>query len=378
MCGLVGVAGNLKYKDEKLMKRLLIYDVFRGQDSTGLAALRKNGDLFIAKIASHPIDLFDTKRFSEALSGHASQVFLGHNRYATKGAVNGVNAHPYEFGHIVGAHNGTLIKTSWDALEKELGEKFDVDSMAVIASIAKLGIEKTVSLLEGAWALTWIDRQDGTINFIRNKERPLWHSFTEKNDKIIWASEYHMIRAAAESEGDYPLFTKHSKNDKGEPVIYRFFQFEQDLWYKFDLEELRAGSDDRPKPKVKHVKGKEPAPVVKYTGSAAHPWTRKTTTPGGTTSSGSPTGDDRAKSDKSTGKDTPVTLLVGTVDAPFAGVMARDDFKDMSKGFCSYCPEPVEFEQPGLTVYLGREIVLCPKCGDNTSSNTRIYVSYDL
>ena len=40
MCGLVGVAGDLEYKTESLF-RLLVFDYFRGTDSTGAAWLRR-------------------------------------------------------------------------------------------------------------------------------------------------------------------------------------------------------------------------------------------------------------------------------------------------------------------------------------------------
>jgi glucosamine 6-phosphate synthetase-like amidotransferase/phosphosugar isomerase protein len=118
MCGLVGIAGKLTVKDEATMKRLFLLDFFRGPDSTGLAAVRGDGNIHVSKLASHPIDLFDSARFKTALSGYNSKIFLGHNRYATKGKVNANNAHPYHYGDIVGAHNGTLSISSWRALEK--------------------------------------------------------------------------------------------------------------------------------------------------------------------------------------------------------------------------------------------------------------------
>ena len=68
MCGLVGIAGDLSYKDEKFMKRLLVLDYFRGTDSTGLAAIRKGGEAVISKAAVNPLDLFDMSSFEKALN----------------------------------------------------------------------------------------------------------------------------------------------------------------------------------------------------------------------------------------------------------------------------------------------------------------------
>src|SRR3546814_3133548 len=112
-------------------------------------------------------------RFSEANNVYQSLAFVGHNRFATKGKVNDLNAHPFHYGNIVGAHNGTLEKSSWDALDKKLGEDTDVDSQAIIKSIATFGIEETVPLLQGAWALVWFDMEAQTLNFLRKDERPL-------------------------------------------------------------------------------------------------------------------------------------------------------------------------------------------------------------
>ena len=128
MCGLVGIAGNLEYKDEATMKRMLILDYFRGTDSTGFAAVKvKEDEVLMTKIASHPIDLFDMGAFKKALNGNTSKVFLGHNRAATVGKVNAVNAHPFQVGDILGVHNGTLDKDSWKRLDETLGYDTDVD-----------------------------------------------------------------------------------------------------------------------------------------------------------------------------------------------------------------------------------------------------------
>jgi glucosamine 6-phosphate synthetase-like amidotransferase/phosphosugar isomerase protein len=142
MCGIVGLAGDLFHQDETTIKRLIHLDYLRGQDSTGFAAIRNSGEAVIAKIASHPYNLFDTKRFQQALQYGCSKVFLGHNRAATKGAVNEMNAHPFQVGHITGVHNGTLEAKDFTMLEEMLGEKFNVDSEALFAAIAKFGVEK--------------------------------------------------------------------------------------------------------------------------------------------------------------------------------------------------------------------------------------------
>jgi len=322
MCGHVGIAGKLEFRDEAVLKRLLIYDYFRGPDSTGFASLRNTGEVKVAKIASHPIDLFDSKRFNDALNGAASSVFLGHNRSATKGLVNHINTHPYEFDHIVGAHNGTLEDSSWKALEENLDEKYTTDSMAVIAHIAKFGIEKTVPLLCGAWALVWIDTKEKTLNFLRNKERSFWYAYSEKLDKIFWASEWHMIEAAAKSGlTDQPLFLDVGTDGK----TYKGWQTEENFWYRYDIEELRKGAEKKWRPRVKKLEGKEPAPVVSYYNGngyqspLAGTWPKKDKT----TSTGSTIGSSNKDTDK-------VVRFKASKDNPLGGCMTKRKFDEIA------------------------------------------------
>jgi hypothetical protein len=367
MCGLVGIAGDLSLQDEGTMKRLLIYDYFRGPDSTGFAALRKSGDVHLSKIASHPLDLFGLNKFTTALSGYNSSVFLGHNRAATRGKVNGVNAHPFQYDHIVGAHNGTLDQASWKRLNAVLGYDTDVDSQAIIACIAKIGIEDTVKLMEegrnsldGAWALTWFDLKDNTLNFLRNKHRPLWYGYTKNFKKLFWASEWKMIDAAvnlAPPNNSYDMY----ECKEG----WRFWAMQEDWWYRFDLKALTSGSDAQPKPRVKELKGREPAPVVSSAGSAPFQggW-GQTTNSHGTTTTGTTTDIDH----------TPKMLKIPncTDENPFGDFLSVDRFSSMVRTGCSWCSENIPDDAKGIIIYDMTGQVLCQECSGNKDT-TRIY-----
>jgi predicted glutamine amidotransferase len=370
MCGLVGVAGKLEYKDEAMMKRLLVFDYFRGPDSTGLAAIRNNGDVKMAKAAVNPLDLFDMQKFKDANSGHPSIAFIGHNRLATKGGVNNVNAHPFQFGHIVGAHNGTLDHSSWKALEEAIEEKHEVDSMAVIHAIAKLGIEETVKLLQGAWALTWYDLEAKTINFLRNKERPLWMAYTKKFDHLFWASEYTTIDSALRTASGAQSYDMYQEEGTG----HQYWATMPDWWYRWDIEKLRTGTDEFPKPRVKELKGKEPAPASSYTcGASNFPNRNYNSTPtnhsgsGSTHSHGTGTGasNDKPKRD--------CINVEGTEDKPFGGYLSEDQFNVIARHGCSWCSASVEFTEPGVTVFESQGQVLCPSCS-SADGTTRMYV----
>lgn len=377
MCGLIGIAGKLQYKDEATMKRLFLLDFFRGPDSTGLAAIRGNGDCRLVKLPSHPLDLFDSSKFKEALNGMQSTVFIGHNRAATRGVVSHGNAHPYQFDHIIGAHNGTLTTESHKELEKLAVEKFPVDSQALFAAISRVGIEETMKAMEtgssmstGAWSLVWYDQKQSTLNFLRNKWRPMWYAFNEEFDRIFWASEWPMIDGAIRLSGqDYKLFM----NDKG----HRFWQTEEDVLYTFDVDKLKAGGKERPKPLAKELKGKELV-AASTTGANYDPFNRKegwtpispkTTTPGGTASRSL-----REQFKDKKESEIQVVQLVGDIEDPFAGYLKKEKFEELAKYGCSYCQKDVEWGEKGVVVFARDDILLCPDCACVHDGATRVIV----
>lgn len=371
MCGLVGIAGDLAFKDEIVMKRMFLADFFRGQDSTGLAAVRTAGNVLIAKVASHPIDLFDMTRFKTALTGSTSKVFIGHNRAATRGATSSFNAHPFTYEHITGAHNGTLTTASHKALEDAIGEKFDVDSQALFKAIAVLGIKEAISLCEvgrtstdGAWALTWYDSKEDSLNFLRNKHRPLWHAFDKDGKRVLWASEWPMISASVKLNPEaYDLFS----DDDG----CSFFYFEEDLHYKFDLTELKAGGG-RPKPVVKTIKGKEPASAYSYNDDDPFQMGFH----GDRLNTGGASGGTTTSQTLGTGPaNTRPLHMTGDASSPFAGMMSKGEFNlwttDTASSIpsCSWCHEPIVYEEVGHVVLERVKAVIGPCCSGNKNYN---------
>lgn len=188
MCGLVGMAGNLAVKEETSFKQLLMVDSLRGPHSVGIAAVSSGGAITIRKKAI-PVNDFLEAAPVEAIFRGVNRVLIGHNRWATRGAVSNYNAHPFLIDKIVGAHNGSL--TNMKLLPDS--EMFNVDSEAIFNSIETLGVAETGLRLHGAWALTWYDSRDETLHMWRNDDRPLFYVFSEDRKCIFWASEVWML-----------------------------------------------------------------------------------------------------------------------------------------------------------------------------------------
>lgn len=365
MCGLVGIAGNLEFKDEAILKKLLLADFIRGSDSTGLAAIRRTNGVQIVKMASHPIDLFDTKRYGTVATAASSCALIGHNRAATKGAVNAVNAHPFEYDHITGVHNGTLEGLAWYDLKKMIDVETDVDSQAVFASFAKNGIQETVDVLNGAWAFVWWDRSDKTLNFLRNDKRPFWYGVTEDRKKIYWASEHPMLSFATSTGGSD---VKFEKDENG--AVYHSTKI--DMWYSIPQADLNLGKlkpiDEyivcEMKPKKKEVAASAVSPF---------PSTQNKGTSGRTTISTGSTG--TLLGNRGTLSANKVIDLPGTAEKPIAGYMNEKDFQSLVEYGCDFCGKEINFwESQGSIIYERTNRVLGPCCS-GTKHVTKVYTT---
>lgn len=381
------------------MQSLLLLDYFRGMDSTGLAAVREHSnDVHIAKLATDPITLFQFPKFKEALNGNASKLFLGHNRASTSGKTNNYNAHPFEIGHIVGVQNGTLEYADKSALETALGTKFDVDSEALFAAIAEFGVKDTFQMIHegsdsvrGAWALAWYDKKDDTINFLRNKHRPLWFAWDKGFKRLFFASRYEFIsHATTMSEISYDLERYEHKDKPGES--YRYFSLPENQHWKFNLEELKKGNTERPKPIMKVIKGKEPATTTsggykppywdpfhankdKAQGTMGFTQSKRANS---TTTSRGGSGTDRQGNGI-------FHIFSERADQPYGSAIDERRFRELVQDYgkgqtgCSFCSKEIEFGETGITVYEEQDTILCSECsgntGDDNAAKLKMYVS---
>lgn len=109
----------------------------REPDGTGLGTYTSDGDPLVEK---QPLAAFADREFAEEAKQRESTTFLAHIRYASTGAVQPRNTHPFEQQGRLFAHNGVIADLP--RLDAELGAyralvKGDTDSERLFALITK-------------------------------------------------------------------------------------------------------------------------------------------------------------------------------------------------------------------------------------------------
>lgn len=196
MCGLFGVAtdrttGLLK-RQEDYVQQAMYVDALRGWDSTGLAVIDSKWNASVFKRALPAADFALTRvgtAGAKAAAKSTTRVVIGHNRAATVGSVTDDYAHPFKYGNVVGAHNGTLRSR-----RGLVNTTAPVDSMDLIHAFSEIPPDEYADLLskvDGAYALTWVNGDTERLYFARNSQRPLtlvWHG-----KDLYWGSEAMMV-----------------------------------------------------------------------------------------------------------------------------------------------------------------------------------------
>lgn len=212
MCGLVGIVGeDLITPDQECFRNMLLMDYLRGEHSTGVfieSFHRETGDRrgTIAKAVGHPVNLFNryptifdhSTNIVIPTAKEAFKLLLGHNRHATIGGQTPENAHPFRQGHIIGAHNGTVSTGRFNLKCPKEDLKSQTDSEEILNFLSRGGtLSELEETLTGAWALTWWDNNDLSLNIYRNNERELHYAFNEASKKLYWASEEWILQIAS-------------------------------------------------------------------------------------------------------------------------------------------------------------------------------------
>ena len=211
MCGLVGViGGSLASNHFEAFKWMLMFDTTRGEDSTGVAFRKvshktKKGEVTVLKAEGLPSNLY--RKFPEVFSSKgvfknttitetSVNWLMGHNRAATVGLVNSLNAHPFHHGGITGCHNGT-VRSGLTQLLSGPELKGSTDSEKIFYNLSKgKTLQEIVDVITGGTALTWWDSKKQSFNIYRNKDRPMHIVQDLVNNTIYYASEAWILKLA--------------------------------------------------------------------------------------------------------------------------------------------------------------------------------------
>lgn len=168
MCGLIGYSGpkDNNFNLDKI-KLLLMLNQERGKDSLGYYTPEIGIIKEIGKAEEH----LSKKDFKIP----ENNLFIGHVRAGTVGANTKNNAHPFNYGNIVLAMNGTL-SNHWELCrQNNLSlQDFDVDSQVLTAIINKQQSKDVLSKILGGCALIYTDTNTGKLYCYRNIDRPLY------------------------------------------------------------------------------------------------------------------------------------------------------------------------------------------------------------
>jgi predicted glutamine amidotransferase len=109
----------------------------REPDGTGVGWFGEDGR---PRLAKQPVAAYEDPDFAREARELESTVFLAHIRYATTGAVELRNTHPFEQRGRLFAHNGVILEL--DRLERELGDDLalvagDTDSERLFALVTR-------------------------------------------------------------------------------------------------------------------------------------------------------------------------------------------------------------------------------------------------
>ena len=179
MCGIVGYIGTEDAR-EIIISGLTRLE-YRGYDSAGIALYGNETNSFnIYKDKGRVAHLESITDFS-----YKSCLGIGHTRWATHGVPNRANSHPHTSGksRFFIVHNGVIdnYKELKSELLTENTFESDTDTEVIAHLIEKFSLEmnvneairKTISLLEGSYALAIIDTEDSSKLYACKNKSPL-------------------------------------------------------------------------------------------------------------------------------------------------------------------------------------------------------------
>lgn len=206
MCGIVGYIGELKATDVILngLKKL----EYRGYDSCGISFLGNKKSRFITYKTPGRVDYL-INSFDYNIDNF---IGIGHTRWATHGEPNQVNSHPHSSSsdRFIVVHNGVIDNYRELTVKYLEGVKFVSETdTEVIANLIELfskdmnaeeAIRKTLSLLDGSYALLIMDNEATDTIYAAKNKSPLIIGSSDKGITfgsdlmaLVGNSEYYYL-----------------------------------------------------------------------------------------------------------------------------------------------------------------------------------------
>jgi len=182
MCGIVGAIGQRNVTEILLegLKRL----EYRGYDSAGMALINKKDQSLVCVKTAGKVAALEEKISTQPLKGVLG---IAHTRWATHGKPTNENAHPHlSHDRIALIHNGII--ENYKTLKEELIKKgytfiTETDTEVIVHLIHMFcteedmpifdAVQRTVSLLDGAYGLAVIDSEDPKRIVVARSGSPL-------------------------------------------------------------------------------------------------------------------------------------------------------------------------------------------------------------
>ena len=208
MCGIFGFAKREGWQSESQMDRiedivsnLTFESVIRGDHSTGFAIASKT-DKLVYKTLKPSDELVCSDEWHNILEkvDVDTTIFLGHVRFATTGAKIKENAHPFVMGSVIGAHNGIIYNHK--EIASKIGKNVQVDSEVIFGLLNKKDkYQEVFDLIEGDYALSWIDDDYRVLKLMHEEGRPLHVAYWKKARCLFWASTAEILGTALKDAG---------------------------------------------------------------------------------------------------------------------------------------------------------------------------------
>lgn len=208
MCGLYGILfqkqpdAAIIGKVGDLISTLAVASAERGTDATGLAHVKCEPKITIFKTIIDSYSTVNSEPWSRLLQSlHTNTTALmGHTRKKTIGFNTIDNAHPYlfptNFGHFVGAHNGTI--TNWRSFSHTTAPlSVQTDSGNVLAFLSEHPSnhwDEHLGRIRGKYAFT-ISRNN-RFYIAKNKQAPCHWTKISELGILVYASTEHILQAA--------------------------------------------------------------------------------------------------------------------------------------------------------------------------------------